>query len=119
MINVSELITDPDFSQDFIIHRKLGSWVEGRFAETTTTITTIGVVAPASAKEIMQFPEGDRSSSMMVFFSNDEIMVTHNSNEPGTSDEIEWNDHLYRILSSNEYKDYGFYQAYGVYMEGS
>ena len=80
-----------------------------------------GVVLPASAEEIMQLPEGDRSTSMMTFFSVQEMFVTHVDNGQGyagTSDELEWRSERYRITNVNQYSDYGYFKAYGVLMEG-
>jgi hypothetical protein len=91
----------------------------GRFVETDPIppIIISGVVVPASAKEIMQFPEGDRSTAMMCFYADQPIYVTRGDPKGGTSDEIEWHGDRYKILNVNEYGDFGYYKAYGVYME--
>lgn len=123
MLNMSRMIYNKKFSQSFLICRKIGSWDRGQFVQSCLYPAPVftGVVLPASAKEIMQFPEGDRSTSMMVFYSDKEIMVTHTNDgkgNAGTSDEIYWNGNNYRILNVNQYADYGYYKAYGVMMEG-
>lgn len=117
MINIAELVYDPDFTQDFTVHRKTGSWSAGRFVETESSLTFAGVITPASAKEILQFPEGDRVTGMMKFYSEQEMHVTHNSGTPGTSDQIEWRGQRYRVINVTPYSDYGYYKAFGVYLE--
>ena len=124
MLNMSRLLYNRKFNQSFIVHRKTGAWDHGHFLETNLVpdpITMIGVVLPASAMEIMQFPEGDRSTSMMVFYSPKEIFVTHvndGQGNAGTSDEIYWNGNNYRIVNVNQYGDFGYFKAFGVMMEG-
>ncbi|MDQ7094211.1 hypothetical protein REC12_11485 [Desulfosporosinus sp. PR] len=123
MLNMSRLLYNKRFSQSFLVCRKVGSWDHGKFVASCLIPAPIltGVVLPASAKEILQFPEGDRSTSMMVFYSEKEILVTHindGQGNPGTSDEIYWNGNNYKILNVNQFGDFGFYKAYGVLMEG-
>ena len=123
MLNMSRLLYNKKFSQSFSVCRKVGSWDHGEFSETCLipAPNLSGVVLPASAMEIMQFPEGDRSTSMMVFYSPQEIFVTHvndGQGNTGTSDEIYWNGDNYRIVNVNQYGDFGYYKAFGVMMEG-
>jgi hypothetical protein len=119
MLNIGRLLSSPTFNQSFIVHRKQGSWVLGRFIESDPIppIVMSGVVTPSSAKEIMQFPEGDRSTEMMNFYADQPIYTTRSGESQGTSDEIEWHGNKYRILSVNNLSDYGYYKSYGVYME--
>jgi hypothetical protein len=80
-----------------------------------------GVIIPANEKEIMQVPEGDRSTAMMIFYADQEIFTTHTNDGlgySGTSDEIEWRGDRYRVIKVNQRGDYGYYKAFGVYMEG-
>lgn len=123
MLNMSKMLYNKRFSQPFTICRKIGDWDHGEFIETCLipAINTIGTILPASRKEIMQFPEGDRSTSMMSFHSPVEIMTTHvddGNGYEGTSDEIYWKGNNYKILGVDPYGDFGFYKAYGVLMEG-
>lgn len=115
-LDIGELITDPDFAQDYIVHRKSGgTWDAGVWKQSETTITMTGAVIVAGTKDINQVPEGDRTSQIMDFYSNVEIFVT---SKAGTSDEIEWRGHRYRIYQVKQYADYGYFKAIGVSMEG-
>lgn len=61
MINLGELIHDPDFCDTFTIIRNTGStWSKGVQTSTTSTIEFEGIVSPASSKDIEMLPEGDR-----------------------------------------------------------
>ena len=123
MLNMRQLLYSKNYSQSFIVYRKQGTWISGEFVhdDPVPTITMLGVILPASALELMQLPEGDRSTATMCFYSDQEIFTTHQAigGEPaGTSDEIEWHGDKYRVLSVNPYGDFGFWKAYAVYMEG-
>jgi hypothetical protein len=113
----------PNLKQPFVIHRKIGSWDSGRFVQGETIVNVEGVVNNANPKELIQLPEGDRVSGVMVFYSPVELYVTHNYayqdiNAPGTSDELEWQGDRYRITTVYDYGKQGYYKAFAVYMEG-
>ncbi|MHB9004721.1 MAG: hypothetical protein ACYC6C_11780 [Coriobacteriia bacterium] len=118
MLNVSEVLYDSDFNQDFKVYRKTGEWVAGRFVENESIVNLTGVVVPASAQEINQQPEGDRITGMMKFYSEQQIYTTHVEAVSGTSDQIEWRGKRYRIINCMPYVDYGYYVAFGAYMAG-
>ncbi len=119
MLNVAEILYDPDFSQQFTVYRKTGEWQSGRFVESETTLTLDGVVVPATSKQIEQLPEGDRVFGVMAFYSPELIYVTHSDDgggNTGTSDAIKWRGQRYRVSKVDPFGDYGFYIAYGVQM---
>ncbi|MFC8686321.1 hypothetical protein [Brevibacillus porteri] len=115
MLNVSEVITDPDFAQTFIVHRKSNEWIAGRPEETETIITMMGVITVADAKTLEQLPEGDRATGMMSFYATVSINTT---NEEGTSDQIEWCGDRYRVKKVFPYGDYGYWKAVAERMAG-
>jgi len=122
MLDMSEILYDPDVSQDFIVNRQTGTWQNGRFVEVGSPILTMtGAVLPATPKQIEQLPEGDRVTGVMAFYSDKKIYVTHKddgSGNAGTSDQIEWDGQRYRVSKVDPFGDYGFYVAYGVQMGG-
>jgi len=113
-INVSEIINDQDFAEDYKVYRKSGSWVDGRWAPTEKAINFYGVVTAAGNKDIIQVPEGDRTSQVMCFHATKELYVT---NSKGTSDEILWRGKRYRIHLIKEWADFGYYKALATLME--
>lgn len=121
MLNVSDIILDPDFVQTFTVHRKAGVWEGGRFKQTETSIKFQGTVTAAKAKDIEQVPEGDRPSGIMCFHTTAEIYVTRQGTTEGvgTSDEIGWRGQRYRIFNVYPWVDFGYYKAIGIRMGGS
>lgn len=115
MINVSEVITDPDFAQTFLVHRRTNEWVGGRPDETETELTMLGVITVADAKTLEQLPEGDRVTGLMCFYSTVPIFTT---NEEGTADQLEWRGERYRVKRVFPYGDYGYYKAVAERMAG-
>ncbi|MGG3012294.1 hypothetical protein ABEO98_22770 [Brevibacillus parabrevis] len=115
MINVSEVITDPDFAQSYLVHRRTNEWVAGRPSETETSINMLGVITVADAKTLEQLPEGDRVTGMMSFYATVPIYET---SEQGTSDQIEWRGELYRVKKVFPYGDYGYWKAVAERMAG-
>ncbi|MBG9773565.1 hypothetical protein [Brevibacillus laterosporus] len=115
MINVSEVITDPDFAQSFVVHRKSNTWAGGRSVPSEIPINMTGIVTVADAKTLEQLPEGDRVTGLMCFYSIQELFTTR---EQGTSDQIEWRKELYRVKQVFPYGDYGYYKAVGERMAG-
>ena len=124
MINVSRVLQSKNFMQSFTVHRKKAHWVKGKLVQTEDTLTFQGVVNNANPKEILQIPEGDRVSGMMVFYSQSEMFVTRawgteSQADYGTSDELEWQGDRYRVVTVNTRGDYGYFKAYAAYMEGT
>ena len=115
-INVGRVLKSPKFRKTFIIHRKLGNWVSGRWVQSDATPISInGVVTAAGTKDVVQVPEGDRISSLMCFHSQEEMFTT---NVTGTSDEIEWMGKRYKVVKVLPWVDFGYFKAFGVGMEG-
>jgi len=120
MINLSRVITDPRIAQPkpFTVWRKSGSWQGGRWVQTEDSVPTQGIITPATAKDITQVPEGDRTGGELTILSLSPIYVTHSSSEnfQGTSDEVEWNGERYRVFNVFPWNEFGFYHAIGIRM---
>jgi hypothetical protein len=119
MINLSELITDPDFAQPYTIVRSSGTFVLGGFASTTTSIAAVGPIVVATEEDLDQVDPGDRITGSMKFYSQAQIYETHGGSTPGLSDTILWRGDNYRILKVFPYADYGWYEAVGARMTGN
>lgn len=119
MLNVSEIVLDPDFAQPFTVWRKSGTWVAGRFKQTEKAINFYGTVTAAKPKDLEQVPEGDRVGGVMCFHSAKEIFVSRGvTGDAGTSDEIEWRGQRYRVYNVYPWIDFGYYKAIGIRMVG-
>lgn len=117
MLNVSRILYSPHFNQGFTIHRKTGAWDRGRWVETEQAIPFTGIVKPATAKELQQFPEADRPTSLIAFYAEKEMFLTESSQQhQGTSDVAEWRGKRYRLIKVDPDVDYGFCRAYGDFI---
>jgi len=116
MINVSELIEDPDFAFPYTVIRRTGKWVNARFVinEPPDRLTYYGVVQPATTFELQQLGIGDNEQGVMKFFCKqpkDFYIATDSSN---VSDEIEFRDKLYKILKVSPWQHGNWTRAFGV-----
>jgi hypothetical protein len=121
MIDVSELIIDPDFAQPYLVHRMSGYWFEGEFIQEESSLQFYGVITPANTQDVNMLPEGDRIAGLMTFYTtaDNPIFVTRNlDTDKGTSDQIEWRGEHYRIMQTYPYNDYGYVKAIGTRMAG-
>ncbi|MFP3391013.1 hypothetical protein [Brevibacillus sp. SIMBA_040] len=116
MIDVSEVITDPDFAQTYTVHRKAGEWIRGDWVPSDETpLKMTGPVIVADAETLEQIPEGDRVTGLMCFYSTQELFESGDGNAPieGTTDVVEWKGNRYKLIKVFPYGDYGFYKAVG------
>jgi hypothetical protein len=115
MINVAEVVNDPDFAQAFTIVRDAGSWVSGNWISNTTNISAYGVIQSPTGDELEQIPEADRVKGNATFHSSQEIFET---NTTGISDTITWHGNTYKIVKVYDWADFGYYKAVGVRVDG-
>ena len=124
MIEVSELMYDPDLAQNFTIIRQIGFWNnEGVWTppKVPKKIQTTGVIIVTTVRDIEQIPEGDRIRGMMTFYTpaDVELYTTQvHSTFQNTSDKIMWQGDLYRIYQVSPYVDYGYWKSIGMRMIG-
>ncbi len=119
MIEVSELIKDSDFAENFIVHRKKGIWENGRFLfKEEKSLCYTGVVQPASEKELEQLDTGDRQKNIMKFLCAypDEIFVTQEKEQEELfSDVIEYCSKKYKVIKVKNWQYSGGYcRAFAV-----
>jgi hypothetical protein len=112
MLDMSEVITDPDFAKEYNVYRSSGYFGEGGWIENDkTTLSVTGPILPTNSKDLQQVPEGDRIIGNMTFYSTIELFETRNGDNKGTSDELEWKGELYKIIKMLDFSDYGYYKA--------
>lgn len=124
MIDVSELITDPDFAAPYTVYRRTGKWVKGRFEVSEPEILNFyGAVQPASVREIQQLHIGDSEHGIMKFFTRkpNDIFITKEfseSEEIQISDEIEFDGRIYKVLQVMPWHRGGWCRAFASLKEG-
>lgn len=120
MIDVSELIEDPDFALEYIVIRRTGQWINARFtvSEPPERLLYYGAVQPASTRDIEQLGIGDTEKGVMKFFCRQpkDIYLTQQFYEEDeniqVSDEIEFRGSLYKVLQISPWQHGGFTRAF-------
>lgn len=112
MINLNELIHDPDFNTTFVIRRQTqGAFVKGRYQASTQDIPVTGIVAPASSKDLELLPEGDRESGMKTFYTDVPLNVTGTG---AISDVCIFRGQTYKLTQVSDYSSNGYWKALGT-----
>lgn len=107
MINVSEVIRDPDFCTSFRIVRQIGYFTEGNFVvESTEQKDVLGVVDPAPGKTLEVSAESDRATNVKNFYCLDELKV---SPDGSISDFILYKTKIRKIFNFENFSDFGFF----------
>lgn len=112
MIEVSELMTDPDFAQAFDIIRESVTLVEGESQVSQVTIPgVIGVIQPASREDIVLYaPEGERGDEWISIWCVQEIRDGNGVDK--FSDVIVWQGRHHRVRKSKPWNTQGHYRAW-------
>lgn len=114
LVNVSEVIEDPDFNQSFTVYRKTGQWVNGRFVITETSFDSNGVIISQSNEELDITAQGSLISSKISIWAHDLLYVTSQEGTPQSgdylSDEVEFYGQRYLIQAARNLNDYGYYK---------
>ena len=130
MINVSELMSDPDFSSYYTVVRTKIKWVKGRQEKTDTQrLKYFGPVQPATPDELQQIPEGDRSQEVFKFMCAPpkKIYITNTvSDKESTdgilSDQIIYDGEMWKIIRVTNWRRHGYTRAFaysiGVISDG-
>lgn len=111
MINVSEVITDPDFNQQFEVIRRNGQWVDGRYETTETSMEVDGVIVTSDNRTLDVTPEGNLHTGTIGIWTLYTLYVTQEGE--GLSDVVVWMGDRYIIQDSRPHIQYGYnyYQA--------
>ncbi len=117
MINISEIVTDPDFAQTFTVHRRKGVFSErGRFEPVDSTLPMTGAIIPATTKELAVLPEADRINGAVMVYVTQRLYVTGlltaaDLEEGRLSDELAWHGDRWKIVQVRDFADFGYYRA--------
>jgi hypothetical protein len=125
MIDVAEVILDPDFATTLTIERTTGGHREkSEYVSDKTILTVQGIlVNPKNSKEIEQTPQGDRAAGYVDIYvdPNTKIYVTRNreDNHNNISDIIIENhgtdyEIRYRVTNVFNRSQWGFTKAQAV-----
>lgn len=116
MIDVSELIHDPDFCTGFTIIRREGRWTEdGTYTTEASESDVMGVVRPASGADLQMIPEGDERRETLNFLTLEKTYLT---DENHLADVFRYRGKTYKAVSKRDWKDHGFYKTTATLIEG-
>ena len=110
MINLSELITDPDFCTEFTIIRDSGRYIDGVWTKQETEIITAGIAEPVSGVDLKLMPAGDGTDDFITFYTKTELKIAPDN---ALSDVILYNNKKYKLCRLNDYSPFGYYSAVG------
>lgn len=111
MIDVSELMTDPDFAREITVQRPtLTVANEGQASYTYETTKMLGIVQPASMREVEMLPEGDRLKDVISVWSACLLKATNA--DDAEADIIVVGTHHYRVIKSESWPENGYYRVF-------
>lgn len=112
MLNVSELMSDPDMAQAFQVERNGGAFDEGEWMPAAPTVLDmVGIIQPAKREDVLEIlPEGARAKNIIVVFCDQELLI--DDGDTRRSDVILWRGNPYRVIASKDWSDHGFWQAW-------
>ena len=127
MINIAELLSDPDFVQNVVVNRRVNQLVTTGPGAGEVTITTFLVTIPMCVQPVKDpddlnvLPEGQRSNKTMKFYSLQALHCDDGDQSAGAADAVfdvvQWNGEKYKLLHVRSWADYGYYEAIGVNSE--
>jgi hypothetical protein len=107
-INVSELLTDPDFTRTISRRRPTSSLAnEGEATNTYGTATSVvGAVQPAKLSDVQFLPEGARLSDTMAFFTAADVSAGDGRSQ--LPDMLIDGTATYRVLHLEDFRNNGY-----------
>lgn len=123
MINIGELITDPDFAQPGginIIRRKC-EIVNHRPVPTEIVLNVPGIITIASDTSVEKLPEADRSTEDIHIFTHEQLLTTGRKDDVAVedylSDIVVWQGVKYIVMKCMDDTQYGFCRSTATKLE--
>lgn len=112
-INVSELITDPDFARKFVIERhENGTFIDGLYTSSVINIDVVGIIQPYQPETAEYTPNGDMITGDIKIWSKKIIYTTREKDDnSGTSDIIIYKDEKYKVTYVKDWEEHGYWSA--------
>ena len=118
-INLTRVVNSPAFAQAYTVNRSSGTFQQGCYVSVTSAIPFWGIIQPATEEDLAQVPEGDRSTGMMGFISEQPMYKTRaQGSASGLGDTITWDAQEYRVVAVVLWKDFGFNKAIAARLSG-
>lgn len=120
LVDVSELMTDPEFAREFTRRRPTGTFAaDGSFSSTYDEAIMMGVVQPANSDDMKTLPEGTRIDNVRVFWVADSegaAAVRIGDGKTFEADVLVLGPELFRVIRAEPRREDGGY--FRVWAEG-
>lgn len=111
LIDVSELMDDPEMAQPFTVRRPTGSFGnEGIYTKSYKTLALVGPVQPAGPEAAKIVPEGTRLDNLMCFYSVDQLSVGDGKNVE--ADIVQFQGDSFKVVKVLPWGNNGYWCAY-------
>lgn len=113
LIDVSELMSDPDFASGFALERRIQYVNDHGRNETTVELTEglSGSIQPASGKTLDLFPDLVRASDQLEIWTTTRLQIP---SPRAAGDIIVWQSRRYTVVAARDYSDWGSGFVVGV-----
>lgn len=105
-LDVSDLLTDPDFADKFDVLRTTESVSSGGMVQQSvqTISSVIGVVTPMSDRELSRLPDAERLTGQVMVYTKFRLSDGEGNR---TADIVRWADEEYTVVSTDNYSRFG------------
>jgi hypothetical protein len=105
LIDVNELLSDPDLSDTFQVMRSTLTVTQGGVSSVSSaTYDAYGVVQPASGRELQLLPDSARTAGTIIVYTPFALQGVTDTTVP---DIVIWDERNYRVTLTNPYTNYG------------
>ncbi|MCL8000203.1 hypothetical protein M8994_18390 [Brucella sp. 21LCYQ03] len=104
LLDVSDILSDPDFADEIIITRTTVTVERGRTKKEQTTISASGVVTSDQGDILDRLPDMRRVAGTILVHSTETFVSSDGDRD---ADIIEWAGKQYTVIDANDYSRYG------------
>lgn len=104
LLDVSDILSDPDFADDITITRITITIERGRTVKHTETIEAIGVVTSDTGDILDRLPDMRRVAGTILVHTTETLVASDGERD---TDIICWNGKQYTVTDVNDYSRYG------------
>ena len=103
-LDVTELLSDPDFVTSFTVTQRTIANVEGYAQVSTSTSSQTGVVLPMSTQELVLLPESQRVQGQIKVYTTFHLTAGDSTR---SADSVNWRGNSYLVQGTNDFTEYG------------
>lgn len=109
MMDMADVLLDPDFRVDFPIIRSVESVdARGRTQSSASEIPAQGVIHPATEEELKILPEAQRVEEIIAVYTATRLTA---GDDTHGADRVGWQGGTYKVLEVMDYSQFGFTMA--------